>query len=233
MPISTKNKLAFIHIPKTAGSSILKRMVENDSNTIFQCEDHKNIFVGDNDYHQTHYTYKEISESCKKIDLNVSDYKFFTIIRNPYHRFLSALVYNLKYDNKNMLSCIEDYVEKILDLIISNNFEVIHDYKCICNGSKFCKFSLDNNIFSIEVKHLAPQINFVTDFDNKISEKIIILRYENLKTDIINNNLLLFQNLACVNKGCLDSYEKILTNDIKNKIYQIYEPDFTTFGYLR
>lgn len=233
MPISIKNKLIFIHIPKTAGSSILKRMTENDSNIIFRCDNHKDIFVGNCDYHQIHYTYKEINEACPKIDLNISDYKIFTIVRNPYYRFLSTVIYNLKYDNKNMLSSIQDYIEDILDLIISKDFKIIHDFKCICSGTDFYKFNLNDNIFSIELKHLTPQTDFITDSCNKINNKITILKYENLETDIINNNLFLFKNLDHVNRGYLNNYENILNNSIKNKIYQMYKLDFINFGYLK
>jgi hypothetical protein len=230
MPISIKNKLIFIHIPKTAGSSILDKMVEYDSNTILQCGnvENKDVYIGNCDYHRLHYTYNEIKELCLIINLDISEYEIFTIVRNPYYRFLSALIYNCK-DNKNLLYNIEN----ILDKIIDNNFTVSHKIQCVCNGTKFYDFKVKDDVFSIERKHLMLQTDFITGNQNTVSKDIKILKFENLELDIKNNNLNLLSGLKQVNKGFFSNYNDFLTRGIKNKIYEIYKSDFINFNYSK
>ena len=69
MTICHERKLIFIHIPKNAGTSIIKAMVMEDENI---------------------YMDKKIQEYKEHYDEYWDKYKKFTVIRDPIDRFISA-----------------------------------------------------------------------------------------------------------------------------------------------
>ena len=75
MPISYKNKLIFVHNPKTAGTSIMNH---------FEME------------RRTHAN----GNSVRTIHRNVWDsYKKFMVVRNPWDRFFSSYSYSIKKES--------------------------------------------------------------------------------------------------------------------------------------
>ena len=84
MPISKKHKLCFVHIPKTAGTTIEKALDMHQEDSFF-------LFKKFKDYKVTpqHLTLTELSE---EIDLN--GYKIFTIVRNPFDRIVSEFAFH-------------------------------------------------------------------------------------------------------------------------------------------
>jgi hypothetical protein len=230
MPISNKNKLIFIHIPKTAGSSIFTRMFNSDKNTILTYCNIKNkyLYVGNYDYHRAHYTFKEIQKICDYINLNISNYQIFTVVRNPYYRFLSILQYAAIHNEHNN---VFNYINIILDKLIYKDYNIIHKKYCMCGGMNFYQFNIDKTNFFIECKHLIPQTFFLINNNNTIDIKIKIIKFEELDTGFKTNNLTLFNNLEKTNSGKEINYEDYLTETIKDKIYKLYDIDFINFNY--
>ena len=106
MPISHKHKFVFVHIPKTAGTSIEKFFnlygVNNKGdNRIFNID----IMFGQN---AQHFTYKEI---LKKSNKNLSNYFSFSFVRNPWSRMVSEFFWR-KHFPKLRKRTFKDFVLK-------------------------------------------------------------------------------------------------------------------------
>ena len=84
-------KCVFVHIPKTAGTSIeqvLYPLLSNDGTVISGMSD-TNLFAGWNKEHKFwmhHATMQQINELYEK---DVSNYFKFSFVRNPYERAIS------------------------------------------------------------------------------------------------------------------------------------------------
>uniref|UniRef100_A0A6C0ADQ6 Sulfotransferase domain-containing protein n=1 Tax=viral metagenome TaxID=1070528 RepID=A0A6C0ADQ6_9ZZZZ len=138
--------IIFVHIPKTAGTSVLE-LISNNPN------------------------YKIIGHYPKLIDNKIfinnsiiKDENSFCIVRNPYDRFLSA--YNYLYHGGNKTNLDLSYQEIILSMSFEdfiNNLEeyiflIIHfvpQYVFVCEGdeilTKICKFeNLKNDLIKID-----------------------------------------------------------------------------------
>jgi hypothetical protein len=80
MPISNIHKLCFVHIPKTAGSSIETTLDMKHAECLY-----------------THYKYKLYSVTAQHLDLDsicreipeTQNYDIFTVVRNPFDRLVS------------------------------------------------------------------------------------------------------------------------------------------------
>lgn len=102
------NKILFVHIPKTAGSSISKILYDNN------LDDWKRAWPR---HHDPYFYLKENNI----IDDNVFS---FSIVRNPYKRTYSCFKQYNKANNTN-ISFIE-YLDNILKNIISPNTPLLH-----------------------------------------------------------------------------------------------------------
>ena len=165
MPVFRREKLIFIHIPKTAGTS-----VENAIKRKYKCL--LNAFTFWGTVHQVshslhHCTYNEIVDIVcnKKISSihyqgleNIEKFRIFTIVRNPYDRFVSEYRYMLHV-----------YKQKYFQ-----HADVKADFayfvrKCF-NENKIRKDSSDN--------HITPQYIFIEGCTN-----VHIMKFENLDAD--------------------------------------------------
>lgn len=115
MPLFKKQKILFIHIPKTGGISISnyfcdKFNVKKDKYSFFGYDCHYN-----KPHHRLqHFTYSEIRDI---IGEEILSYKVISCIRNPYHRIISSLFYigKIQINSKNK------YVEKVINKFINKN----------------------------------------------------------------------------------------------------------------
>jgi len=92
MPIFFKQKICFIHIPKTAGTSIFNLLREGEPLNSYLF----NVTNGERckKYRKTpqHFTYIELQEQIQ----NLHEYKCFTVVRNPYSRLVSEYLWGMK-----------------------------------------------------------------------------------------------------------------------------------------
>lgn len=191
--ISHKYNLIYIHIPKTGGLSVCDAFDSKEQN-------HKGL-----NYYIENY-------GC-------SHYFKFTIVRNPWDRFLSTYFY-LKNGNR-VLEAIKrgnNHIKHLHDHI--NKFKDFKD---------FCIYSKDiPNIIKHDI-HFKPQISFFTDvpFD-------YVGFFETLNSDIkeickINNisNI----NISHLNKSDHLEYWKYYNNELKDIVYNLYKDDILKFNY--
>jgi hypothetical protein len=163
MPVFEKQKLIFIHIPRTGGTSIFFNNTYIQFNTNFNEIETKlkHLDIKNFRFHSkspfTHLAFTEYEKYTK-----TNKYKIFTIIRNPYDRIFSYYKYHI-------------YKLKINQEISSLDSE----------AEKFNKYL---NYFLKDKKYLTykTQTSFLVNNDKVIDPSIKIIKYENLNEEIKN-----------------------------------------------
>lgn len=165
MPLFIKNKLVFIHIPKTGGTSIEEEFKNRGDEPLFFSSEYKI-----NNHSPQHSTYNEL----KNWNFIPDNFKVFTIIRHPYERFISE--YNYRYI-KDLPESLTDFSKKFLGLCKnwdnhhlscsefiegSKNIEIIKFENLQEDFKKLTKFSLTKHEMKrnkiINLKDLTPII---------------------------------------------------------------------------
>ena len=212
MPIIDKYKLIFIHIPKTAGTSIEKTLIDYK----FKIKgDLKNWYGNINNYELDHSTIKYLINNCKSYN---KKYIKFCVVRNPYERLVSEYHFCKRYNSRFIK---ETKTFKKFVYYLRDNFNYVLENE-------------EKNHFLIS--HYLPQYKF-THIENKCKIDLI-LRYENLETDwnklckIINKDIKLLKIDKYSSKkkyNYLDYYDY----NLKNIVYKLYKDDFLIFNYKK
>lgn len=207
MPYFPKNRVLFIHIPKTGGSSVEYSFLErgdcrdlytpHSSNTIIPHEQFRKISL----QHQFYSTLKRFHKECK-INFN-NELNIISIVRNPYHKVMSDLFF-FKLINENSTP---ELVNKIL-----KKFFKLKPSQC------------DN--------HNVPQYLFLIDDQGKIPEDINIFNTETLNDDLRKNNLPITSHKHLENPISKD-YMEFLNDASLSLINERYQKDFELFEYVR
>jgi len=217
--IDHKRKFIFLHIPKNAGTSIGNYLI-NQFN--YSMED----FPLKKDFNYYHYDSYRIHFDNLSEDI-LKEYYVFTVIRNPYDRFISEYFFNSE-------------LKKLDFSLYCRKFEALWNTKyenLIKLNEKPTKPINDlagdfyNNI------HRVSQSNYLngiyTDYIDKTPYINKIIKYENLNQDFeeVCNHLDIPNKLPHLNK----SHKKQIRLSKKNKryIYNLYKDDFINFGYSR
>jgi hypothetical protein len=208
-----ENKLEFIHIPKTGGSSIEKLGKKYNINWGMY---NKNYLIetkkSSSIWHQISFLYKNNN---------------FTLIRNPYDRIISEFFYRYKIitNNKNLK------YNKLIYIDNPNQIS-INEFKLWLNES-LKKYNISKYIYD---SHLIPQSEYIYDKNGNQRIEYIFKLEDDFKNNLdhlfkkynlnININDLSHYNVTdkTFNKYDLDQY----TLDI---IYNFYETDFINFNY--
>ena len=189
--VNHDTRLIFLGVPKNASTSIRKSLKFNEG-----LENQK----------------KSLNPKIKEL----SDYKAFSIIRNPIKRFVSAYYETLKRKERGAqmqpyfrMAGSGKFIQFITD--VENSFfdgHVVTQYSCISDNDKL----LD--------------IDFIIDFDcieeQLIKEKIVPSNFHLRKNNIGNNSGI--DDIECL----LESRE-----DLRNRISEIYKKDFYIYNKLK
>ena len=213
MPICNKNKIIFVHIPKTGGTSIEKLfgMYNENSNMPDLDKLHGHVPVenstkvnnplslaGNYGYYLQHLSINEIKRLIP--DHIYIDKNIFTCIRNPWDRIVSEYIWAysfLKFD---------DFINKVYD-VVSN------------------RIMLDT-----ENVHFRPQNEFLN------SELNYICRFEEFKSDLGNLTKSLSLNINVdkiphEKKSIRNHYSQYYSNKSIALIEEIYAKDIEIYGY--
>ena len=225
-----KKELKFIHITKTAGSSIEHIGKKN------------NIKWGR--FHKEYnYWHKPFSNKEKKLQYK---YDWFLICRNPYKRVISE--FYCRWGGiggyVNSINPIEkeqfnNFLINIINYNVNNNYRKTTS-KQTMKKNKIIYQILNNRIkdtdipISISKHHYVPQYLYLSQYKDV---KVHIIRFENLKEEF--ENLMKEYNLDItlnqhINKG---NRKKFGINDLSDEaislINDVYHKDFEIFGYKK
>lgn len=202
--ISHKLKCIFIHIPRTAGSSIEKSLVGKDWWNIDK--ETKHLIAS-----QAKKIYSEYWESYFK----------FSFVRDPYSRMLSLATYNsmrkVYYNDIDMFNGIvsDKHIQEYKNLF--GNPLIEYDYRFYKRG---------------DVETQNHQTDCV--YNNILDEPLdYIGRFEKLEEDFYNLcNILEVKRKKLEKIGC-KPHNNSLSSDARLLITELYEKDFSKFNYDR
>ena len=181
MPIFEKQKIIFIHIPRTSGTSFGSMY---DSNYHF-CKNNLNRPYN-------HNTFLDYENSLKE---KINNYNIISIVRNPYDRIFSFFKFHL--DRPTNLCKIKNMI--INEKTNLNKFNL------------YLYLLLDKKILSrFNKPYLGSktQTSFLLNKNNLIDSKIEIIHFDDLKNKFPNLPHL-NSSVACVNKQEIFTNENI------------------------
>lgn len=210
MPISHNNRFIFIHIPKTGGTSIenylnirrlTKNLLRHSAFVKFQ-------------YNGTWYPLHHLPATIvKKIHPNYfKKYYKFSFVRNPYQRMLSLYVWLNEEKLQNLRNDSSDS-----DIILATEqFEKWIDY--------FFKKNDYRNLSQTEYLYSGKKL---------IVDEVYKFEDMHIELDRLKKRLNINFDASQIHNASAKTFDrnKLLTDSIKEKIYNFYKEDFDNFGY--
>ena len=209
--ISHRHKCIFIHIPKTAGTSI-NSFFHPGVKFHFKKPDYERLFgwCPKRQLHMQHATSKQLLETELITEEQWNEYYKFTFVRNPWDRAYSDYIWIKKF--ANVKGSFKNYIKKE------------KGFKNIFNDNTNENYLGDHLIpqtifFDIEGKY---KLDFVGNFENFSVQIQDVLKALNIR-----KNFDVFQNRT----KRIKDYSKFYTNSNKNLVEQIYEKDIKLLNY--
>lgn len=217
--IDHKNKFIFLHIPKTAGTSIGQHFYNEYYNgTSLNQSLHLDFGYLDK-YTSYRIHFDNLNEEILK------NYFVFTVVRNPYDRFISLYKFDKEIKSINFDDFCSNFKKKY-----ENSFGKLEKIDETPKDMKFISDKIYKNINSIsQTDYLRGTY---TDYIDKFPYINKILKFENLENDFkeVCDILKISDKLPHLNKRKYD-VEVSLSELNKNRIYEMFEEDFINFGY--
>lgn len=212
--ISHKHKCIFIHIPKCAGSSILKYFHPKEK--LNWQKPNYDIFYGwcpDRKIHLQHATTKQLLETGLVSKEMWHEYFKFTVIRNPWDRSYSDYLWMQK--ERKVEGSFFDYINKegVFNEILTNN-----------------------EVMEYRGDHLMQQTDFIDiEGENKMDA---IIRFESLQAEMngilqklgLNEKFKIHENKSPLKRR--PHYSDFYTESSKNLVDDIYKDDIKSLGYV-
>ena len=205
MILCEENNLCFVHIPKTAGSTVTA-VLKNYTKRIQK--------PTDNEWHigWMHYTYKESIEVLKSNNEEdllkmVESVDFFTIVRHPLDRFISLFcrlhqLQGLNLDRSDIDNFFEYKFNDTVNHYLMNKLQLEYIIGIKESKIKICKFeNLNEELNQVFVSH---NINVDIPKENQGDPNIINYFKENIDLE-----------------------------RLENLIFEIYYPDYKMFNYSK
>lgn len=219
MPVINEYKAIFIHIPKTAGTSIYNFFKVN--NTLWsKIGTFGKVRVGLE--HARAMDLKQFDETKNIFD----EYFKFSFVRNPYDRVLSQFFWQcrlIKHEEPDVLLFNRWLPEYLDDKLLFEGFVDSGEKRYILRQHRACS------------EHYLPQYNFLYDEEENLLIDFIG-RYENLENDLklilkkINYTKEVILPRLNTNDKAFNK-EEYLTEHNKSVIYEKYKKDFMLFNY--
>ena len=220
MPIDRHAKLIFVHIPKTAGTSIELALslhgdwrIENRSNFFGQISSNSLLAKNLSSNFMQHLRLYEIHDLLGK---EFFDYEIFTVVRNPWTRFLSSfrrkdpdlcsyVRWRARYDAEN--ASLSDYIKMAK--------WVRHPH--LNSQASFFRSTGPGN----PIKNILKRVH-VFKFENlPLLEDWLSLKYK--------KEIRFSRHQAAVTPLPVIQRDKLLP--LYKRIYSIYRSDYRLFGY--
>jgi len=161
------NKWAFVHIPKTGGSSLSKLLLQQDGSEKISTHGDLGLFQ------------------------NIDDYFIFTIVRNPFTRFASAYLHKSREGFNGNFS---DFINSIYEFdfwYYPQTYFFNHNKTSNIEISHICKYeNYENDIRGLLVKLKIPFNKIPHENRNPIYNKHPNLKQHDYYKILYNNNVL-------------------------------------------
>lgn len=208
MSIFTTHHL-FIHIPKTAGASIITTIKTQQK--INKVPNNRTVY---DNYHST-------ANDCIPYIKNIDELFKFTVVRNPWDRatswffFRKGVIENNINNPKKVLTNDKALLEKELEIMNQGFNYWLEEY--ISQPWDFTWFSLAND-----------QCTWLDNIDLNL-----VIKYENLNEELSNIPNLNLEKLPKrhQSKNSKVDYRKLYNNNSIDTIQKIYKRDIERFGY--
>lgn len=208
--INFEKKIIYIHIPKTAGSYIQYILMKNYNCFSYNCCSYE--------YRKISFSYKEYPlvkyfsrpDILEPIGINIdelSSYKKFTFVRNPYNRFISAWEFLIEKDFLDEEITFEELIinKDTYDSLVYNHlfvtqsehmkgwdfdeigqFETLEqDLKCILSGYGFKitheETVKNKTINKKDISFYFNNSNFIEFINSYFDEDFLNFGYEKMK----------------------------------------------------
>jgi hypothetical protein len=202
MILSKNDKFIIMHIPKTGGSTITNYFKKYND-----CNSYTILWGNRQGIDHAHLSVSEIEQFCKIKTCNLTQYKWFAFVRNPYDRIYSAYTY-LKLNPQFPFSSYEEFLISLK----TNQNQYIHSRPLITflNSEQISKYSI--KILRLE--------HFQSHFLDLISLFHLPKTWKNF-------------NISCPDLTKQFRYEDIYLNNPScvQLIDDIYSDDFVLFRY--
>jgi len=198
------NYYTYIHIPKNSGKYIRKKIDDKYIRLMYMWG------RGNNNLDNAHLAYVDVLKKIYLVKEAIGkQITFFTFVRNPYDRIISAFNY-LKYNERMNF---DNFLKNIIHKFLKNRMKI------------YCLANLNNIKYEMNFIHLYPQYLFLLDEKHNVSPNIKIEKLEECNK---NYSFLNFSDFKIKQYNykfyftCKEHYEII--NDF-------YSKDFEYFGY--
>ena len=219
MPIIPQLNAIFIHIPKTAGTSIEKVLIDYPLDRVqFKADLQKwwgNLNTDKGTYELDHSTFAYLENNCK--NYNPHFFKF-CVVRNPYSRLVSEF----------------HHCKKLGSRFVKN----------LTNFKSFVYFIRDNFDYILKneeekhhlISHYLPQNKFI--YVNNDCKMDLVMKFENINEDwqILCKKININRKLIKDDKyssGKKYNYKDYYDDELRNIVYNLYKDDFELFHYSK
>ena len=220
---NTENKRhCFIHIPRTAGTHVEQEIcrayhIPHNAGRIDLLLGVRQLISPGNWFALQHLTYKETQLFIQKEIIEKCNI-YFSIVRNPYDRFVSLFKYWSKGKKESDLN---NFIDKVENLEIAS----YQHSGLFSKKDKFEALRLEECKY-----HLLPQSLYLCDDSGIIN--LEIFKYKEIEEIQKYSAISLGLRFDGFSAGKRRSANLILLSDIqKERIYSLYKEDFEKFDY--
>jgi hypothetical protein len=208
MIISHKHRFIFLHVPKCAGTSVRTKLLELDPDAEtawnWQWSQGHGRYVD-----RAHQPLADLFLSGRMRDL-LSTYFVFAFVRNPYHRFLSAMREHLKDSLPGSLATPAEVLRELSPTNIRYNVSYIH----------FCPQHYFTHIGNKRLVDLVLDSGNVDAGMASVADAIEISPAKLLPVQRLNENA-----------SAPEGVELQLDDRVIELVNDLYAPDFSLYGY--
>lgn len=213
--IESPTPAIFIHIPKTAGNSIISSISQNYNCTII-----KNDRTQNDNYHST------IIDANKQLG-NIDDYYKFSVVRNPWNRVTSWFLFRKVILEKSIKTLrAGQKIKKLIPNLVNLEKEYtamntsLENWLALYNDQPwdFTWFKISDN--------QSSWLNGYS-FDS-------IIKYENLGEELKEIPFLNISSLPKNNRSQNSNidWKSLYSTKAKDLVYRLYEEDIDKFKYI-
>jgi chondroitin 4-sulfotransferase 11 len=216
VPISHAHRAIFVHIPKTAGTSIEAVLgMHGDKRDIGIVPYYNQTVDCERLYgrQMQHLTAQGIRNTLND-DRVFGSYFKFTVVRNPWDRLVSTLAWSDQKWARGEELAVADFDRTLRQI-----------YAAICGRrGRETPLSLP--------PHLHPQCSYLRDAQEGLLVDFVA-RYENLQADweVIGSKLGVSATLPVRMKSHHRHYREYYSSDTRGMVAEMYAPDVTTLRY--